>query len=503
MAAAFAIPREVPPGKVGCVVTIRLQIRNVVMIICEKGRQSVKLDGQRNTQHSKTKSTQNSPEPRKSAKPGGPHDRSQDASFEQETFTYEKSDLTQDSRVPVLIAFPENHGNDGCQGLSCPLLPEKERLQLPLINGFSTYVEEDALPRLAGLLPEGTRLTLNNTIRYPRAPKLLTDIDAEAVGPGRVELLPNIQKVWDRGFTGKGERIVIIDSGIHPHKDLKDKVVEWVDFSHQKAPEMIDPYGHGTHVAGVAAGNGASSGGEIKGVAPDAELVGLRITTVAEAIKALQWCVEHKKELNLKVINMSLGEVARRGHKFDPWALAVKKANEAGLVCVVAAGNEGPGSGTISTPGIEPHAITVGAYDSKGTPEFEDDTLWSKSSLGPTIDGLKKPDVLAPGVSIFSTLAPGSTLDEQVFPHRGNSYMAVSGTSQGTPMIAALSTILLQANPALNSEELKEILVEASHKAPPHPSTGVPIAGGAGLVDAEKALDLALARKDAPAVGLA
>ena len=464
----------------------------------------MKLDGHLKGKQGKASSaSQRSERTPTREKPTLPHDELTEPPVQQETFSYEKSDLTQDSRVPVLIAFPANHGNDGCEGLTCPLLPANERLQLPLINGFSTYVEEDALPQLAGMLPEGTRLTLNNAIKYPRAPKLLTDTEVEAAQPGRVELLPNIQKVWDRGFTGQGERIVIIDSGIHPHRDLQDRVVEWVDFSKQKAPEMIDPYGHGTHVAGVAAGSGASSDGEIKGVAPDADLVGLRITTVAEAIKALQWCVENKDELNLKVINMSLGEVARRGHKFDPWALAVKKANEAGLVCVVAAGNEGPGPGTISTPGIEPHAITVGAYDSKGTPSPDDDTLWEKTSIGPTIDGLKKPDVLAPGVSIFSTLAPGSTLDEDFFPHRGDSYMAVSGTSQGTPMIAGLSTILLQANPDLSSQELKNILVEASREAPPHPSSGEPLPSGAGLVDAEKALDLALARRKTGAEELA
>lgn len=407
---------------------------------------------------------------------------------------YGQEDLTQDQRVPVLITLPKDGSADECSSLSYPGLPEKERLQLPLVNGFSTYVDPSKLSELANSLPDGASLTLNNKIRYPEIPQLMSDeIGTEAMAEGRVDRLPNIEKVWERGFTGKDQKIVVIDSGVHPHPDLKDKVVEWVDFSRQKKKTMMDDYGHGTNVAGVAAGSGAASNGEIKGIAPEASIVGLRITTVAEAIKALQWSIENKDELGLKVVNMSLGEVARRGHKFDPWSQAVKKATEAGLVVVVAAGNEGPDAGSISTPGIHPSAITVGAYDTKGTPEMEDDTVWRKSSQGPTIDGLQKPDVLAPGVAIFGPLAPGSNLDEPALPHRGNDYFAISGTSQATPMIAGLATILLEANPNLDADGLKAIMKQASLPAPIHPATGEAAADGAGLVDAEKALDLALA----------
>lgn len=409
-------------------------------------------------------------------------------------FEYGQSDLTADRRVPVLITFPEQVKSNCKDQTSCPHIPLDERLELPLVNGFSTYVEPQNIAALAKYFPEGTSLTLNNKVKFPEIPQLMSD---EAMMPqggvGRVERLPNIEKVWERGFTGAGQKIVVIDSGIHPHADLKEKVVEWVDFSRQKHKSMMDDYGHGTHVAGVAAGDGTQSKGEIVGIAPDAEVVGLRITTKAEAIKALQWCVENKERLDLDVINMSLGEVARRGHKHDPWAVAVQKASEAGLTVVVAAGNEGPNEGTISTPGIHPNAITVGAYDSKGTPETTDDTVWRKSSQGLTIDGLKKPDVLAPGVAIFAPLAPKSHLDNQSFPHRGDDYLAISGTSQATPMIAGLVAILKQANPNLTSEQVKDVLRQASSEAPIHPTLGRPSDDGAGLVNAEKALDLALA----------
>jgi serine protease AprX len=429
---------------------------------------------------------------------------------EPDAFEFGQNDLTADRRVPVLITFPrskvadsasdadpsEHAGDANCE--HCPLIPQDERLELPLINGFSTYVDPDKLEQLADYLPEGTRMTLNHQIRYPVLSQLLATEEAsmENVGMGRVERLPNIEKVWEQGFRGQGQRIVIIDSGIHPHPDLKDKVVEWMDFSKAKNKKPLDEYGHGTHVAGVAAGSGTKSGGEISGIAPEADLVGLRITTVAEAIKALQWCVENKDAMNLKVINMSLGEVARRGHKFDPWALAVEKATEAGLVVCVAAGNEGPNPGSISTPGIYPGAITVGAYDSKGTPDTGDDTVWKNSSQGPTIDGLMKPDVLAPGVSIFGPLVPGAPLDNAALPHRDNDYFAISGTSQATPMIAGLATILLQADPNLDAEGIKKIMRQASGPAPIHPASGRAAVDGAGLVDADKALQLALAGRD-------
>lgn len=424
-------------------------------------------------------------------------------------FEYSAKDLTDDKRIPVLVTLPDklycSKPSLDSQtptrepvpfGSNLGIIPPGKRFELPLINGFSTYIEPNELPLLAQSLPEGSHLSLNGQIHYADIPTLTSDDRVGSTGmAGRVERLPNLDKVWDQGYTGKGQKIVIIDSGVAPHPDLKDKLVEWVDFSKANKPKPFDDYGHGTHVAGVAAGAGIQSHGEIKGIAPDADIVGLRITTVAEAIKALQWCVDNKDAMNLKVINMSLGEVARRGAKFDPWALAVQKATEAGLIVCVAAGNEGPNPGSISTPGIYPGAITVGAYDSKGTPTLADDTVWKNSSQGPTIDGVQKPDVLAPGVAIFGPLSAGSQLDNEALPHRGQDYFAISGTSQATPMISGLVALLLEARPELTVDQIKAILKQSSGPAPIHPATGKPALDGAGLVDAEKALTLALAEQ--------
>lgn len=403
----------------------------------------------------------------------------------------EDEDITEDEKIPLLFTFPEDDAADSIEEQPQGIVPE-ERMDLPLVNGFSAYLTPDRMDKILDMMPDGVELAINKKIRYPDAPKILAMSTSDTHGNPKVARLPGIEKVWEQGFTGKGQTIAVIDSGIHPHPDLKDKVVAWVDFSREKKKKMTDPYGHGTHVAGVAAGTGASSDGEVKGVAPDAELVGLRITTVAEAIRALQWVIEHKDEHNIGVVNMSLGDTATKGFKNDPWAQAVEKAMEAGLVVVVAAGNEGPDASTVSTPGIHPDAITVGAYDNKGTPEVEDDTIASFSSRGPTPDGLGKPDILAPGVGVFSTLSPKSNLDVPDFPHMGNKYMAMSGTSQATPMISGLAALMLEANPNLTQDQILSILRQSAVKN----FDGEANVQGAGLVQADKAIELALAARD-------
>ena len=306
--------------------------------------------------------------------------------------------------------------------------------------------------------------------------------------PDIANKLVGIDKVWDQGFTGKGQTIAVIDSGIYPHPDLKDKIVGWVDIR-DGSLEPCDDHGHGTHVAGVAAGSGVASAGKHKGVAPDANVVGVRIASVSDAIKGIQWVIDHKEELNIGVINMSLGDFAARPYKDDPWAQAAERAMDAGIVVCVAAGNDGPSEFNINTPGIHPDVITVGALDDKGTLDKGDDTVADFSSRGPTqVDHLHKPDILAPGVNVYGPLAPGSNLDSPEVPHDGQHYFAISGTSMATPMVAGLAAVLLSANPSLSHQEIKEIITRsADNYLPDEPNIQ-----GAGVINAERALELAI-----------
>ncbi len=196
--------------------------------------------------------------------------------------------------------------------------------------------------------------------------------------------LPGLDKVWAQGFTGKGQTIAIIDSGFFPHADIKDRVVGYVDLASGKT-KLSDNWGHGTHVAGIVAGSGKKSDGQVKGVAPDANLVGVRIGSMQQAIDGLRWVIANKDELNIGVVNISLGETATQSYKNDPWCQAVEDATKAGLTVVVAAGNEGErGPGSIATPGISPSAITVGAWTTRArsTPPMTRLT-WKAASAPP------------------------------------------------------------------------------------------------------------------------
>src|SRR5690606_17662424 len=176
--------------------------------------------------------------------------------------------------------------------------------------------------------------------------------------------------------------------------------------------ESYDDDGHGTHVAGIIAGNGFASGGKDVGVAPGARLVGVKVldqdggSPISRVIAGIQWVVENRKNLKIQIINLSLGAPAEKGYRKDPLSQAVEEAWRRGLVVCVAAGNRGPEEGTITTPGINPSVITVGSIDDQRTIPRLDDVMTDHSGRGPTVDELVKPDLVAPGARITS-LKPG------------------------------------------------------------------------------------------------
>lgn len=413
-----------------------------------------------------------------------------------------RTDLDREGHVHVIVYSDSNRNLDQVRHL---LQKEMHHAgidrDLPIVNGFSAHLEPKSLPRLMAHLPEGVSVHKNNLLYPPSGSDLLKDSTPSAapgppppavdgVDPSRAVI--GMPKVWAQGFTGKGIGVAIIDSGIYPHPDLKNKITGWVDIADGKT-EPYDKFGHGTHVAGDVAGSGKLSEGRFRGIAPDANLIGVRITTVAEAIKALQWCIDNKERYNIRVVNMSLGDFATRSYKDDPWSQAAEKAIQAGIVVVVAAGNEGPDPGTVSTPGIDPRVITVGAVDDKHTVDRRDDGMAGFSSRGPTsTDGTPKPDVIAPGVAIYSTLAPGTTLDVPELPHVGKDYIAISGTSMATPIVAGLVATMLEANPQLTHDDVKKILTASADRYLPD---GINVQGY-GLVDGPEAIQMALAMKD-------
>ena len=408
-------------------------------------------------------------------------------------------DMTPEGKIPIIIT-----GNSSdelkkakagiAKGFS--IEDAKFRDELPIVDGLKVDVDPAQFRKLMKSLPEGTNVVLDTKIKFskPQSFKLEAKSEEKIERPSLdiANSTLGVNRLWEQGFTGKGVGICVIDSGIYPHKDFGDRIKGFVDMNDGQL-KPYDPYGHGTHVAGIAAGSGVESNGKFKGVAPDADIIGVRITSVAEAIKGIQWAIENKDTYNIKVVNMSLGDFPIKSYKTDPWAQAAEKAWDSGIMVVVAAGNEGPGEGTVSTPGIDPKVLTVGAIDDKNTPEREDDSISLFTSRGPTTpDGLVKPDVVAPGVEIFGPLSPGSTLDSDDLPHVDNKYIAMSGSSMATPIVSGLAALLIQANPDLTNNDIKKIMMETAENYIPGLK---PTDQGAGLVDPLESLQVALNRK--------
>nr|WP_284071440.1 S8 family serine peptidase [Clostridiisalibacter paucivorans] len=161
----------------------------------------------------------------------------------------------------------------------------------------------------------------------------------------------------------------------------------------------------------------------------------------------MQWVIDTKDVYNTKILNLSLGSPANSSYRSDPLAKAVDEAIKSGITVVVAAGNSGPAKKTILCPGNSPHAITIGAVDDKRTPEVSDDSIASFSSRGPTKEGIRKPDLVAPGVDIVSTSNKNT-----------KSYIALSGTSMATPIVSGTCALLYERDDSLTPREVKYLL---------------------------------------------
>jgi len=325
------------------------------------------------------------------------------------------------------------------------------------------------------------------------------------------------------GYDGEGIGVAVIDSGVTAwHNDLADpnapttqRVDQFVDFVGGQT-QPYDDYGHGTHVAGIIAGNGADSNGARTGIAPKARLVVLKVLDedgrgrISDVIAAIDYAVAHKSEFNIRVLNLSIGAGVYESYNTDLLTLAAKRAVEEGLVVVAAAGNHGRNDegvsqhGAISAPGNAPWVITVGAASHMGTASRTDDTIAAFSSRGPTAyDHAAKPDLAAPGVGIYSLSSPGSTMYDrweqyllpgaETAPHLP--YLSLSGTSQAAPVVAGTVALMLQANPSLTPNAVKAILQYTAEMYDGHSY----LAQGAGFLNARGAVDLALAFNTAPA----
>ncbi|HVL88441.1 MAG TPA: S8 family serine peptidase [Candidatus Thermoplasmatota archaeon] len=308
---------------------------------------------------------------------------------------------------------------------------------------------------------------------------VLVEQDAP-VRPTLDETRPSVRAdaaVRVHGIIGRGVAIAVFDAGFEEtHRDFAGRVLASFDATLPQevggvlgsgvpvVPESTR--GHGTHVAGVAAGSGAASAGRYAGVAPGAGLVNIKVFdgndegSVGNVLRGLDWVEARKSELGVRILLMSLGGRATDGT--DALSRAIDAAADRGLLTVASAGNGGPDAHTVGVPGVARRALTVGAvHKSLAIADF--------SARGPTVDGRAKPDLVAPGVDVTAPLPSAAA--------GGGSYGALSGTSMSAPHVAGAAALLFEAQPALSPSAVKWILLASSRNLGPahdawHPAYG-------------------------------
>jgi serine protease AprX len=268
---------------------------------------------------------------------------------------------------------------------------------------------------------------------------------------------------------GNGITVAVVDSGIAVHADL-DRKGKWnqPDRVVARSAGPGDRFGHGTHVAGIIAGNGRRSDGDYMGVAPQADLANVHVTHIqggartSEVIHGLQWILNNKDEFGIRVVNLSLNSTVEESYHTSPLDAALEVLWFNGIVVVVSAGNQGEEG--LYPPANDPFVITVGALDDQGTGDPADDVMASYSAYGVTLEGFNKPDILAPGSHIISLQAKQSCILCRQHPdHRvGKYYFSMSGTSMAAAVTAGAAALLLQDEPDLSPDQVKFRLIETA-----------------------------------------
>lgn len=322
----------------------------------------------------------------------------------------------------------------------------KIKYKIPIINSIVIEVEENNIEKLKNL--NCLKTVFQNT-------HITMQMDT-----ARKTVNANI--VQEKGYTGKGIGIAILDTGIAPNKDFlypKNRIVAFKDFINNKS-RPYDDNGHGTHVAGIAGGNGINSNGKYKGIATECNLIGVKVLNkegkgnASDVLAGLQWIIDNKEKYNIKIANLSIG--TNNTSSNDPLVKAVEKIWDSGIIVTIAAGNDGPKKYTISSPAISKKVITIGASDDNITANVWGNNLINFSGRGPTLECVIKPDVIAPGVNIISCLS--NNISKQSNDIVDKNYFSLSGTSMSTPIVSGAIALLLEKYKNLQPDDVKLML---------------------------------------------
>ncbi len=367
--------------------------------------------------------------------------------------------------------------------------------ELGIVGGVAATVPAGSLAELAAD-PEVRSATIDGTL----SPRDDDDDDAgwsgDSNGTSLYEAAStiNAQDYWYSGYRGDGVDVAVIDTGVSPvegmHRD--NKLINGVDVSFESQSDQfryLDTNGHGTHMAGIIAAYDPGDDSSLKGIAYKSRIVNVKVgahdgsVDVSQVIAAIDWVVQHKNDngLNIRVLNLSYGTDGTQNPSVDPLSFAVEQAWKAGIVVVVAGGNDGPGV-SLNNPATNPYVIAVGAADGNGNSQAADDSVASFSScgIGRTVD------VVAPGRSIQSLRVENSTSDLDHPEARITVYgdddrwdlFKGSGSSQAAAVVSGAAALIIDQRPGITPDQLKQLLIDSAQ-----PVAGSADCQGAGQID--------------------
>jgi serine protease AprX len=365
---------------------------------------------------------------------------------------------------------------------------QKDAKQLGLINGVEATVPAAQLKKLVGI--PGINVTPNANVQLS--------------GSSSTTVLPKSSQLWpyESGnadmwagdtllYAGKFPAIAIVDSGVQSRSDFGSRIVASVNLSTLDGNTSTDDQrGHGTFVAGIAAG----AAPDLAGAAPGAPIVSIKVmdsngqAKTSDVISACQWILDHKGQYNIKVANFSMHSSYSTNSYRDPLDQAVERLWFNGVTVVAAAGNYGTSatspSGVLYSPGNDPFVITVGAVDLGGSSKAKDDAIAPWSAWGYTEDGFYKPDIAAPGRYMVGPIPAGSTIAQQKSGSLvGSDRIQLSGTSFAAPVVSGTVAQMLVRHPSWTPDQIKGALMRTARKV----TVGNPKSAGLGELTASRA----------------